>query len=101
MNMWTGALDARAILGEQIESGEDIDWTKVEYVGTALTDAFIALGLSTEDWGQKSLLWLSDDFNDWALGRHSWSYSADDARPWFGCNNDRMSHAPKGGLSAH
>lgn len=94
--MWTGSLDAKAVLGDQIEMGSDIDWTQVKYVGSALTDAFIALGLATEDWGEKSLLWLSDEFKAWAQGEHQWDYSADDARPWLGCNNDRMSHAPKG-----
>ena len=96
MNMWTGSLDARAILGDQIEAGQDMDWSTAKYVGSALTDAFIALGFATNDWGEKSLLWLSDDFKAWSLGEHSWDYSAADSRPWLGCNNDRMSHAAKG-----
>ena len=96
MNMWTASLDARAVLGDQIEAGQDLDWSAVQYVGTALTDSYIALALATSDWSEKSLLWLNDAFIEWSLGEHSWGTEMDDAHPWLGCNNDRMSHAPKG-----
>jgi len=96
MNPWTGSLDARALLGEQIESGTAMNWTEAKYVGSALTDSFIALALATSDWGEKSLLWISDDFIAWSLGLDSWDYTDKVSRPYLGCNNDRMSHAPKG-----
>merc|ERR1719203_2711083 len=54
------------------------------------------------------MMWLGYDFADWALGKTQW---VDDdnvtetidptwrmAHPYLGCNNDRMSHAPKGVL---
>ena len=96
MNMWTASLDARALLGDQIENGQNIAWSQVQYVGTALTDSYIALRLATNDWSEQSLLWISDQFVEWSLGEHSWGSIKNDAHPWLGCNNDRMSHAPKG-----
>ncbi len=98
MNPWTASLDARAVLGDAIESGVDLDWASVQYAGTALTDSYIALAVATSDWNEQSLLWLSTEFIEWSLGELSWSMAVETAHPWLGCNNDRMSHAPKGML---
>ena len=97
--MFGSSMDARAILGDQIEAGQDIDWSAVSYIGSALTDAFIALGMATEDWGEAGLLYIEGTtsepyrFKQWALGLHQWNSTY---RPYLGCNDDRMTHAPKG-----
>ena len=99
-NPWTAALDAKAILGDQIEAGMAIDWHSAEYVGSALTDAFVALALSTDDWNEKGLLWFDSHrhFLSWALGHYQWPpVQREEAyHPQLGCNNDRMTHTPKG-----
>ena len=99
--MFGSSMDARAILGDQIEIGQNITWSEVSYVGSALTDAFIALGIATTDWGEAGLLYLEEDkspfqLRKWALGQYEWDDSMDWGHPWLGCNNDRMTHAPKG-----
>jgi len=91
--MFGSSIDARAILGDQIESGQDLVWNETRYVGSALTDAFIALGIASFDWGELGLLYTDYGFVPWSLGEYTWT---NDTRPYLGCNNDRMTHAPKG-----
>jgi len=90
-------------LGTQINPGYyDIVWSEVEYVGSALTDAEILLSMVTEDWGEQGLIYMTDNFTNWALGQYSWPEDvATDSKknkniPYIGCNNDRMAHVPKG-----
>ena len=99
-NMWGGAFDARACLGDQIEAGDDLDWTQVSYVGNALMDSFIALGMATTDWGEMGMFYMEgtafgqyDGFGQWTLGQNTFSNFT---HPYLGCNNDRMTHVPKG-----
>ena len=103
-NQFNAPLDAVALLGEQIEPGyDDIVWSEVEYKGSALTDAEILLSMVTDDWGEQGLIYMTDNFTNWAQGEYSWpAATAGDEEtnvniPYLGCNNDRMAHVPKGG----
>ena len=100
-SMFGSALDARAILGEQIEGGQDnIKWSEMQYVGTPLTDAIVAMSAASDDWGEMGLMWVTDHFSGWALGQYQWNDDGqvltDESHPYLGCNNDRMTHVPKG-----
>merc|ERR1719361_1674803 len=96
-NQFNAPLDANAILGDQILPGSDnITWADTTYIGSALSDASILLAIVTEDWGEKGLIFLPDDFTTWALGESTWDDEKNDGHPYLGCNNDRMSHVPKG-----
>ena len=106
-NMFGAGLDARAILGDQILVGEDaLDWTTAKYVGSALVDATIAVGIASTDWAEMGLLYIEatslgtyDGFSQWALGRYRFGDAYSLSRgPYLGCNNDRMTHVPKGRL---
>ena len=100
--MFGASIDASALLGDQIESGQDIVWSEVSYVGSALTDSYIALYTATSDWSEMGLMWIEGEENgserlyDWSLGQHQ--FDDNGSTPFLGCNNDRMSHAPKGTL---
>merc|ERR550525_106468 len=99
-NQFNAPLDATALLGDQLDLRENVDWANVKYVGSALSDAEITLKMIGQDWGDLALVYLTDDFTNWAIDNHSWPSSdnasfADDT-PYFGCNNDRMGHVPKG-----
>ena len=100
-NQFNGPLDATALLGEQIEAGYwDIEWWTVSYVGSALSDAFIVLELVTDDWEEMGLIYMENNFTDWALGTYSYPVDGDTAEyPNIGCNSDRMGHVPKGLLA--
>merc|ERR1719334_1048443 len=51
----------------------------------------------TEDWGELGLIYMTDNFTNWALGEYTWPESnASTYTPYIGCNNDRMAHVPKG-----
>ena len=98
-NQFKGPLDARALLGDQIEAGYwDIVWSDVSYLGSALSDAFIVLRLVTNDWEEMGLVYLENNITDWALGKYQYpelSESADiSAYPSIGCNIDQMGHVP-------
>ena len=95
-NQFNAPLDARAVLGDQIEAGQDLKWSEVEYVGSPLTDAEILLSLVTDDWGERGLLLITANFSNWAFGKKKWDDNTDAGHPWLGCNNDRMAHVPKG-----
>ena len=95
-NQFNAPLDAKALLGDQLVNQPEITWSEVEYVGSALSDAEILLGLVTEDWAEQALLFMPNSFTAWAMGKAKWDDHRDDARPWLGCNNDRMAHVPKG-----
>ena len=93
-------IDARAVLGDQIELGQDIIWSEMSYIGSPLTDAWIALETASDDWGELGLIYVEGkstepyQFRKWALGQYTWNDS--DTTPALGCNNDRMMHCPKG-----
>ena len=102
-HMFDGALDARALLGEQVETGQNISWNETQYVGSPLTDAFIAMALAASDWVEMGQLYLGETHNnsisnlrDWTLGNFTFSGDDNTTHPELGCNNDRMTHAPKG-----
>ena len=97
-NQFNAPLDAKALLDTQINAGYgNIIWSEVEYVGSALTDAQILLAMVTEDWGELGLIYMTDNFTNWALGEYTWPESnASTHTPYIGCNNDRMAHVPKG-----
>ena len=100
LTMFGAAMDARALLGDQIEAGQNMSWIEAHYIGSHLTDAFMAVALSTSDWSEMGLLYVegptmsADKLLEWAVGQ----YTFDFANPVLGCNNDRMTHAPKGVL---
>jgi hypothetical protein len=101
LNMWESGFDARAILGDQLDAGQDIVWSETEYVGSALMDSYIALHQATNNsnWGELGQMFMGEIAN-WATGGgYVWSdESTDDGQgnPYLGCNNDRMTHVPKG-----
>ena len=95
-NQFNAPLDASRVLGDQIEMGQGLIWSETYYVGSALTDAEIALSLATDDWGEQGLLVIDQNFTDWAQGLHRWVDDEDLEHPYLGCNNDRMAHVPKG-----
>jgi len=95
-NQFNAPLDARMVLGDQIEAGDDIVWADVHYEGSALTDAEILLSLVTNDWGEQGLIMIDQNYTDWVQGRHQWDDSTAAGHPYLGCNNDRMAHVPKG-----
>jgi len=68
-NQFNAPLDAHAVLGSQIEAGQDLKWSEVDYVGSPLTDAEILLSLVTDDWGERGMLLITKKFSDWAFGR--------------------------------
>ena len=80
----------------------DIDWHNTTYVGNALTDAYVALALGTDSWDDKGLLWFDSHrhFLSWAMGNYRWppENREDTYHPQLGCNNDRMTHTPKGSI---
>ena len=95
-NQFNAPLDASRVLGDQVLDGQDIIWSKARYVGSALTDAEIALSMATDDWGEQGLLVIDSNFTNWAQGTHQWNDDEDLEHPYLGCNNDRMAHVPKG-----
>merc|ERR1719361_302446 len=96
-NQFNAPLDARALIGDALDAGyDDIVWADVEYVGSALTDAEILLSLVTEDWEELGLVFMENDFAEWAQGQTSWSDDHGNEHPYIGCNVDRMGHVPKG-----
>merc|ERR550525_1943432 len=98
-NQFNAPLDARALLGDQIEAGYyGIEWETVTYVGSALTDAEILLSLVTNDWEELGLVFMENDFGLWAQGEVVWSETDPKGfdHPFIGCNVDRMGHVPKG-----
>ena len=96
-NQFAGPLDARAMLGPQIEVGnDDIIWSEMHYVGTALTDALILLQLLTDDWGELGNSLVHSNMTSWTLGQFTWSDEEKEDSPYLGCNVDRMGHIPKG-----
>lgn len=96
-NQFNAPLDASVLLGDQMLGGNDgISWSEVEYKGSPLTDAVVLLGIATDDWAEKNVLLLGDDFMAWALGDNQWDDEDEEGHPYLGCNNDRMGHVPKG-----
>merc|ERR550525_1983419 len=95
-NQFAAPLDARAMLGEQIEDGSDIVWAETQYVDNALTDALLMLTALTEDWGELGQSLIPDVMIDWVLGEGDWVDDNSWNRPYLGCNVDRMGHIPKG-----
>ena len=82
--------------GEEFDLwGRDEEWRQIQYVGTPLTDAHVALSLAAIDWGQQGMMLMDDEFQRWALGKHEFTAKRE-GHPYLGCNNDRMSHVPKG-----
>jgi len=110
-NQFAAPLDARAMLGDQVETGnDDMPWTETQYVGTSLTDALLLINMLSDDWGElgQSLVGASD-LLDWTIGEYQWTDDAADREetdagglptdtdsPYLGCNVDRMGHVPKG-----
>merc|ERR550525_1167333 len=95
-NQFNAPLDAARVLGDQLLDGQDLVWAEAHYVGSALTDAEIALSLATDDWGEQGLLVIDSDFSGWAKGEFQWDDESAKDHPQLGCNNDRMAHVPKG-----
>jgi len=95
-NQFNAPLDASRILGDQLYDGQELVWSEAHYVGSALTDAEIALHLATDDWGEQGLLVIDDQFVKWTKGLHQWDDDDRLGHPYLGCNNDRMAHVPKG-----
>jgi len=96
-NQFNGPLDASWLLGDQTVTGDNaMPWADVEYRGSPLTDASVLLSLVTNDWGEQALMFIPEDFQQWALGNNLWNNTANTSHPHLGCNNDRMSHVPKG-----
>jgi len=96
-NQFAAPLDARAILGSQIEVGnDDMVWSEAQYVGTALTDALLMLSALSEDWGELGQSLIPDVFISWVLDEAEWGDESEMAHPYLGCNVDRMGHIPKG-----
>eukprot|EP01084_Bolivina_argentea_P036369 67300_1 len=96
-NPYNAALDARSVLGDAVNAGYyNIPWSTVNYIGDVLTDAHIAMDLCTDDWGEKGLMVIGDEFSGWALGKYQWSTESDYTHPFLGCNGDRMTHSAKG-----
>jgi hypothetical protein len=98
-NQFNAPLDARALIGDQLDAGyDDIVWSDVEYIGSALSDAEVLLSLVTDDWEELGLVFMENNFTDWAQGTAQWSddSSPNSAHPFIGCNVDRMGHVPKG-----
>ena len=59
----------KALLGPKINTlRKSFLWSEMEYVGSALTDAEIVLGLATNDWAELGFSWFDSDFSDWAQG---------------------------------
>lgn len=83
---------------DQLAKGHDSKWSEAEYVSTALTDAYLVQMEVTSDCGQNGTLQISSEFMEWSRGTHRWNDDAVDDHPYFGCDNDRMSHVPKGEL---
>ncbi len=96
-NQFAAPLSARAMLGSQVEVGDDdMEWENAHYVGTALTDALLMLNLLTDDWGELGQSLIPEKMNSWVLGKYQWSATNDEDSPYLGCNVDRMGHIPKG-----
>ena len=59
----------KALLGPKINTQrQSFAWSDVEYVGSALTDAEIVLGLATNDWAELGFSWFDSDFSEWVQG---------------------------------
>ena len=98
-NPYNSGMNVRALLGynSELDKGLDnMDWSKATYIGDTLTDAHIAMTLSTNDWGELQLIMMDDDFLKWTQGKHQYSMDEDALHPQIGCNNDRMTHLAKG-----
>merc|ERR1719266_1234071 len=77
-NMFAGPLNARAMLGKQVEAGNDgLVWSETHYVGTALTDAVIMIQLLTDDWGELQNSLVPSEMTSWTLGDYVWSDEVD------------------------
>ena len=96
-NVFNAAFDAEALLGaptlQRIAREGDAAWPDAAYVGDVVVDAQLALDVASANWDRKGLLMAGDDFVAWARAERSWDR---DAHPLLGCNNDAMSHVPKG-----
>merc|ERR1719242_1631775 len=101
LNVWESAFDAEAMLGtEQLSQGQDIVWSEMKYQGSALMDSYIALHVATNNsnWGELGQMFMGY-IADWAQNKYTWSDELSDdgeGSPYLGCNNDRMTHVPKG-----
>jgi len=42
------------------------------------------------------MLLITKKFSDWAFGNNQWDDEDESGHPYIGCNNDRMTHVPKG-----
>merc|ERR550525_1105493 len=63
-NQFNAPLDATALLGDQLDLRENVDWANVKYIGFALSDAEITLKMIGQDWGDLALVYLTDDFTN-------------------------------------
>lgn len=103
LNFWESGFDAEALLGaEQLSAGQNITWSEMTYAGSALMDAYVAFHIATNNsqWGELGQMFMGD-LADWAINKDDWRFSnaaTDDGegKPYLGCNNDRMTHVPKG-----
>ena len=95
-NQFAAPLDARAMLGDVVDDGQDLVWADVQYVGTALTDALLMLNTLTDDWGELGQSLIPDVMTSWVLGEQPFDDDSDANHPFLGCNVDRMGHIPKG-----
>merc|ERR1719206_65648 len=106
-NAFDAAFDAKALLGEDQlfdNAYELLDWSTVHYKGTALTDVAIALNMITDNWAVSGFSRITEELWKWSLGQYTFDPSAvtttqthsTTAIPYLGCNNDRMTHVPKG-----
>jgi len=85
-----------------LSAGQNITWSEMTYAGSALMDAYVAFHIATNNsqWGELGQMFMGD-LADWAINKDDWRFSnaaTDDGegKPYLGCNNDRMTHVPKG-----
>ena len=95
-NQFNAPLDAKALLGDQLDLRENVDWENAKYIGSAMSDASILLAVMTDDWEELALTFLDTNFIEWAIGNYSWPADNNHVTPYIGCNVDRMGHVPKG-----
>eukprot|EP01083_Nonionella_stella_P298536 1013259_1 len=75
---------------------DNIDWNMMKYIGDALIDAHIVLNLVTNNWSEKGLMLIDNDFSEWTFGNYKWDNNKKETHPYIGCNGDRMTHVAKG-----
>ena len=71
------------------------EMAKHNYVGSVLTDAYIAMGTLSDDWNYLGFLQISRN-DDFSLTKWTQGEGIGDDTWRFGCNQDIMGHSGKG-----